>query len=168
MSKPITPKTSRPASSLEQLFDDAFAFPDRATSLSVFVQASRSSPESKAKLAERGVARKWLTTIATLLDLPVGTVRRWLGLQAHHCGHRLGSDDGAGVLAQASLIGRVQSIVVESGDPANFDAGWWTASFLTRTNMALGLRRPFEYMGTIEGRAIVSRLINAQQNGPCA
>lgn len=60
-------------------------------------------------------ARKGLTTIATLLDLPVSTVRRWLGIEGRPHATRFDVTDSAWVLSQASLIGRVHSIVVESG-----------------------------------------------------
>ena len=147
---------------------DALAAPGPATALSVCVQASRVSPEILAELAEQGIAREWLKTIAALLHVPASTARHWLGIQGPRRAHRLDGDDSAGVLALARLIGRVQSIVVESGDPAKFDAGRWTAGFLTDPHPALGLRRPFEYMGTTEGRATVEQLIEQQQSGAYA
>ncbi len=69
------------------------------------------------------------------------------------------------MLALASLIGHVQSIAVESGDPTNFDAIRWTAGFLENRNPALGFRKPIEYLNTIEGRAMVAQLIEQQQSG---
>lgn len=71
--------------------------------------------------------------------------------------------DRAGHIAR--LVGIVQKMVEESGDPTGFDAAHWTAAFLARPNHALGGQPPSEYMTTEEGRAIVERLVLSMQSG---
>ncbi len=144
------------------------AAPDRLTALSVFVDTARASPETLAGLAEQGISGEWLTRFADVLHVSAVTVRHWLGVQGTCRTNRLDRDDSVQVLALVKLIGRVQLIVAESGDLTNFDAGRWVAGFLRNPNSALGSRRPCEYMGTIEGRETVERLIEQQQSGTYA
>jgi hypothetical protein len=72
------------------------------------------------------------------------------------------SDSAADV---ARLVGIVQRMVEESGDPTGFDAMLWTTAFLARPNHALAGQLPSEYMKTEEGRAIVERLVLNMQSG---
>jgi len=65
----------------------------------------------------------------------------------------------------ARLVGIVQKMVDESGDPTGFDAANWTAAFLARPNHALGGQLPSECLRTEEGRAIVERLLLSMQSG---
>ena len=65
----------------------------------------------------------------------------------------------------ARLVGIVQKMVEESGDPTGFDAARWTAAFLARPNHALGGELPSGYMRRGEGRAIVERLVLTMQSG---
>ncbi len=158
---------SRPQDNATRELADALAAPGRETALSVCVLASRASPEILAERAEQGIAGEWLRTIAALLHVRERTVRHGLGIWSPRLAHRLDAEDSVRVLALARLIGRVQSIVVESGDPSDFDAGRWTSSFLKNPHPALGFRRPFEFMGTSAGRATVEQLIE-QQSGTYA
>ncbi len=138
---------------------------DQATALSAFVETAQPSPETLAGLAEQGISGDWLTSVAIILHVSADTSRHWLGVQSTSRVHRLDRDDSFRVLALVKLIGRVQSIVTESGDLTNFDAGRWMAGFLRNPHPALGSRRPHDYRGAIEGRATVEQLIEQQQSG---
>ena len=168
MRKDNPSKRSRPQTSADHELAEAIMSIHRARVVPLFVRVYRASPAALAKRAERGISRELLTRLAVLLNLPAGTVGHWLGIRDHRDALRLDRDDSDRVLALASLIGRVQSLVVESGNPANFDAVRWTAGFLTNPHPALGSRRPFECMGTTQGRAMVSQLIEQQQSGAYA
>ena len=76
---------------------------------------------------------------------------------------RLTESDRAAHIAR--LVGIVQRMVEESGDPTGFDAAHWTAAFLARPNHALGGHLPSECMRTERGRAIVERLLLSMQSG---
>lgn len=63
------------------------------------------------------------------------------------------------------LVGIVQRMIDESGDPAGFDAAHWTARFLARPNPALGWQLPIELMRTEQGYAVVEHLDLSMQCG---
>lgn len=81
---------------------------------------------------------------------------------------RLSQEDSERILALVRLIGQVDSIVQESGDPDGFDAARWTAQWLQRPHAALGGRAPGELLDTADGRALVSDLLAQQQSGAYA
>ena len=58
--------------------------------------------------------------------------------------------------------------VEESGDPTDFDAPAWTATWLDRPLPALGGRKPADFMDTAEGQQLVSNLIARMQSGAYA
>jgi putative toxin-antitoxin system antitoxin component (TIGR02293 family) len=79
----------------------------------------------------------------------------------------LSSEDSERVIGMARLIGQVQAMAAESG-VADFDAARWTASWLLEPVPALGGARPVDFMDTMEGQGIVSRLLSQMQSGAYA
>lgn len=71
-------------------------------------------------------------------------------------------------VAMARLIGQVQRMVNESGDPEGFDAAVWLAEWLAEPNPALGGVPPGEYMDTAEGFNLVSDTLARMQTGAYA
>lgn len=65
----------------------------------------------------------------------------------------------------ARLVGLVERIVAESGNPQHFDAVQWTERWLDRPNAALGGRRPAELMQTAGGRQVVESIVARMQSG---
>jgi putative toxin-antitoxin system antitoxin component (TIGR02293 family) len=98
-----------------------------------------------------------------LLGLSVTTIDRKAKL-----GEKLSSDQGERIVGMAKLIGQVQAMVEESGDPTGFDAAKWVAEWLDKPVPALDGHRPAEYMKTNEGRELVSRLLAMAQSGAYA
>ncbi len=68
----------------------------------------------------------------------------------------LSQDESERALGITSLVGQVQKIVSESGNPGGFDAARWTPNWLEEQNEALGGRTPGEFMDTSDERALVS------------
>ena len=81
---------------------------------------------------------------------------------------RLSSDESSRVIGMARLVGQVQAMVEESGDPEGFDAAPWVAQWLEQPLPALGGRRPAELMDTPEGESLVSNLVARLQTGAYA
>lgn len=81
---------------------------------------------------------------------------------------RLSQEESERILAVVGLIGQVDIIVQQSGDPGGFDAPRWTAEWLQRPHPALGGRTPGELLDTADGRALVSDLLARQQSGAYA
>lgn len=79
----------------------------------------------------------------------------------------LSSEDSERVIGMARLIGQVQAMAAEAGD-AGFDAARWTAAWLMEPVPALGGARPVDFMDTMEGQGIVSRLLSQMQSGAYA
>jgi uncharacterized protein (DUF2384 family) len=77
-------------------------------------------------------------------------------------------DESEHVLGVASLIGKVQTMVEESGDPTGFDAARWVADWLSKPLPALGGASPVAYMDTFEGQKLVAELLSMSQSGAYA
>lgn len=80
----------------------------------------------------------------------------------------LSKDESERVLGMARLVGQVEAMVKESGDPMGFNAAQWVARWLEEPLAALGGRKPGELMDTGEGQAIVSNLLARAQSGAYA
>jgi len=78
---------------------------------------------------------------------------------------------GEALLETARLIGQLQRMLEQSGDPdlpEAFSAARWFAGWLYDPLPALGGRAPAELMDTAEGRSVVSRLLLQMQTGAYA
>ncbi len=80
----------------------------------------------------------------------------------------LNQDESERVLGIARLVGQVDQMVRESGNPVGFDAAKWVAAWLDRPQAGVGGKRPAELMDTADGRGIVSDLIARMQSGAYA
>ncbi|WP_373989746.1 antitoxin Xre-like helix-turn-helix domain-containing protein [Duganella sp. BuS-21] len=80
----------------------------------------------------------------------------------------LSKDESERVLGVASLIGKVQTMVEESGDPTGFDAARWLADWLAKPLPALAGATPASYMDTFEGQKLVAELLSMSQSGAYA
>ncbi|CAN5919172.1 hypothetical protein BH11PSE8_BH11PSE8_46960 [soil metagenome] len=74
-------------------------------------------------------------------------------------------DEGLRELGIARLVGQVQALVEESGNPEGFNAAEWIAGWLERPLPALGGRKPAEFMDTAEGQAMVANILERAQSG---
>ena len=77
----------------------------------------------------------------------------------------LSAEEGSRVLGLGHLVGQVQRMVEQSGQPGAFDAAAWVAQWLDRPVAALGGLRPAELMDTGEGQRIVANLLSRAQSG---
>jgi putative toxin-antitoxin system antitoxin component (TIGR02293 family) len=80
----------------------------------------------------------------------------------------LSKDESERVLGVESLIGMVQAMVEESGEPTNFNAARWVADWLTKPLPALGGETPASYMDTFEGQKLVAEILSYSQSGAYA
>jgi putative toxin-antitoxin system antitoxin component (TIGR02293 family) len=110
--------------------------------------------------ADMGIAKDKLYT---MLGLPRATIERKVRQQ-----QRLNADEGERVIGIARLIGQVDQIVHESGNPEGFDSARWVATWLDRPLPALAGNRPATLMDTAEGRDLVARVIAQVQSGAYA
>lgn len=104
-----------------------------------------------------------ITKIAKFLNLPRSTLGRRIRER-----QLLSHGDSERVLGLLRLIGQVDVMVKESGDPTNFDAAKWLADWLEAPAPALGGHRPGEYMDTVEDQQLISQLLGQMRSGAYA
>lgn len=104
-----------------------------------------------------------ITKAGVLGDVPISTLNRKVKKQ-----ELLTPSVSERFLGLAKLIGQVQTMVEESGDPDGFDAKAWTASWLNAPLPAFGGLPPIEMMDTMEGQALVSTTLAMMQSGAYA
>ena len=97
------------------------------------------------------------------LHIPVATVNRKAKTNAP-----LSPAEGERVLGFARLLGQIQTIVRESGDPEGFDASGWLSAWMSAPAPALSGARPLDLMDTMTGQALVSQMLSQMQSGAYA
>lgn len=80
----------------------------------------------------------------------------------------LSRDESERVIGLAKLVGQLEAMVQESGDPTDFDARAWMARWLTEPLPAFGGARPADLVDTMEGQALVSSALAKLQSGAYA
>jgi putative toxin-antitoxin system antitoxin component (TIGR02293 family) len=132
------------------------------------------APMLRVELVRTGVPPEALGLIAqamgiskdqlyTTLGVPRATMERKLRER-----RRLNQDESERVVGIARLVGQVDQVVRESGEPKGFDAARWVAAWLDRPMPALGGVRPGTLMDTGEGREIVAGLVAQIQSAAYA
>jgi putative toxin-antitoxin system antitoxin component (TIGR02293 family) len=124
------------------------------------VKAGVSAAEAKEILSDLAIPSG---RIADILGIPVSTLNR-----KSKVAQKLSTDEGERVLGLAKLVGQVQAMVEDSGDPKGFDARVWTAHWLNEPLPALGGARPVDLMDTMEGQGLVSDTLARIQSGAYA
>jgi putative toxin-antitoxin system antitoxin component (TIGR02293 family) len=125
-------------------------------------------------IVKAGLPARLLTKLAEDMNVTRERLYRWLGIARATANRKvkadgvLSQDESERALGIARLIGLVDKIVAESGDPDGFDAARWTATWLDRPNHALGGKVPGDFMDTADGRALVAGLVAQMQSGAYA
>ena len=139
-----------------------------------FVEAYRSAPIDRVRLIKQGISADVLDQMAKDMSISKVRLADTLGVARFTVDGKvlrrkvLSTDEGSRVLGMASLIGQVQTMVCESGDPEGFNAADWVARWIDRPLPALGGLRPAELMDTYDGQALVSSMVARMQNGAYA
>jgi putative toxin-antitoxin system antitoxin component (TIGR02293 family) len=134
----------------------------------------RSAPLDRIKRVKAGVSAAEAKEILCDLAIPSGRISAVLGIPASTLNRKakgaqkLSTDEGERVLGLAKLVGQVQAMVEDSGDPKGFDARAWTAHWLNEPLPALGGARPVDLMDTMEGQGLVSDMLARIQSGAYA
>ncbi|HEX8986545.1 MAG TPA: antitoxin Xre/MbcA/ParS toxin-binding domain-containing protein [Rhodocyclaceae bacterium] len=121
-----------------------------------------------------GVPAVNVEALGATLHLDKGIVTEVLGLPKSTVDKKIKDDkdltpeQSERVLGLQRLIGQVEVIVAESGDPTGFDAGEWLARWIRKPLPALGGRKPDEFLDTVVGQQLVSKLLAQIQSGAYA
>jgi len=99
----------------------------------------------------------------TTLRLPRSTVDRKIRNNG-----TLSAEHSERVIGLERIIGQVEVMVAQSGNPQGFEAERWVGEWLDRPLPALGGAKPADFMDTMEGQELVARLLAQSQSGAYA
>lgn len=142
--------------------------------LTHFGEVYRVEPTVRIITIKNGVKADAFARIARSMDRSKEQLGKTLGLSVTtvdrkaKAGETLSPEQGERVVGIARLIGQVQTMVEQSGDPEGFDAARWLGRWLDEPLPALGGKRPGDFMDTAEGRGLVSNLLATAQSGAYA
>lgn len=136
-----------------------------------FEKIYRARPLERVRVIKAGVAPGAIQDIALAMGSPQEVVIQQLGIPRSTWARKrseqtpLEENASEKVMGLATLIGQVQSLVREQGDPKGFDAAKWLQGWIEQPVPALGGRKPAELLDTREGQQIVSGLLDAIRAG---
>lgn len=131
----------------------------------------RSSPHARIEMIRSGVkagdAKQMISdlhfdqqALLRALNLKTATVNRKAARN-----EALSAEESERVLGIASLVGQLQAIVEESGDPEGFDATLWLSRWLREPLPALGGEKPLSLLDTMEGQSLIADTLAKMQSG---
>lgn len=132
------------------------------------------APQDRIDAIRQGVSAEEVLTLSSKMAIPKEWLLATLGLsratlsRKDRSGKPLPKEVSERVLGVQALIGQVEEMVKESGNPENFDAAKWVSEWLNSPLPALGGRHPATYMDTVEGQKLISNLLAMAQTGAFA
>jgi putative toxin-antitoxin system antitoxin component (TIGR02293 family) len=143
----------------------------RALSTGNFEKIYRARPLERVRVIKAGVAPAAVKDIADAMGSPQELVIKKLGIPRSTWARKrsqqtpLEQSASEKVMGLATLIGQVESLVKEQGEPKGFDAAKWLQGWIEQPVPALGGRKPADLLDTREGQQIVSGLLDAIRAG---
>ena len=147
---------------------------DKEQAVRRFQQLNSASLGEREAAIRRGVSAVELEDLAAWLGLSLLELSRALGVPPSTIRRKaknsepLPAEQGERVLGLQSIVGQVQTMVEECGDPTNFDAAAWTGDWLTAPQPALSGRLAMEFLGTVTGLQLLSDLLMKNVTGAYA
>ncbi len=146
----------------------------RSVRVPTYIEIYRASPVERIDMIKHGVraafTKKLFADLAIgqglgfeALKLSPATVNRKILQEAN-----LSIDESERVIGMAKLIGQLEAMIEESGTPDGFDAARWISRWLKEPLPAFGGARPVDFMDTMEGQAMVSKVLAQMQSGAYA
>lgn len=134
----------------------------------------RSDPQRRIDLVRSGIPAARVGQLSTRMGMSKDQLINILQLSRAAIARKererllLSSDESERVMGVETLVGLVQDMVEESGDPEGFDAARWLSAWLSQPLPALGGATPASYMDTFEGQKLVAGLLAMMQSGAYA
>jgi putative toxin-antitoxin system antitoxin component (TIGR02293 family) len=131
-------------------------------------------PKARIAMIRQGIPASMIGKLASRMGMSKETLLSSLGLSRATISRKekaatvLSKDESERVLGLETLIGMVQTMVEQSGDPDGFDAARWVSHWLTTPLPALAGATPASYMDTFEGQKLVAELLSMSQSGAYA
>lgn len=139
-----------------------------------YITVYRATPLERIDMIRRGILASEAKRIFADLAIGQGVGFKALNLatatinkKAKH-GDTLSPEESERVVGFAKLVGQLEAMIQDSGDPTDFDARAWLARWLAEPLPALGGVRPADLIDTIEGQGLVSAALSRIQSGAYA
>lgn len=141
---------------------------------SIFVEMYQATPLERIGLIREGVSAEVLVQTGEEMGVAKEKMLSLLNFTRATVNRRIKAKEGLPmeyserIIGLQKLIGQVEIMVAESGDPTGFNAAHWVADWLERPVAALNNAKPADFMDTIEGQELVSSLLAKMQSGAYA
>ena len=146
---------------------------NKAAALS-YVAVYQASPLERIDMIRRGIPASEAKRLFAELSIGQGAGFKALNLstatvnkKAKH-GGTLSPEESERIVGFAKLLGQLEAMVQDGGNPTGFDAWTWMARWLTEPLPAFGGARPADLMDTMEGQSLVSGALAKIQGGAYA
>lgn len=139
-----------------------------------YVRLYRAAPTERISVIRAGVPASAVKRFGAELHLDQQVMFGALNLKTATVNRKaarneaLSIEDSERVVGLVKLVGQIEAMVEESGDPEGFDAPEWLSRWLREPLPALGGDRPINLLDTMEGQALVSRALAQMQSGAFA
>jgi putative toxin-antitoxin system antitoxin component (TIGR02293 family) len=134
----------------------------------------RASPLDRIGMIKHGIRATDAKRIIAELAIGQGATLKALNLSPATVNKKakknqtLSPSESERVIGIAKLVGQLEAVIQESGNPEGFDAAAWMSRWLNEPVPALGGARPIDLMDTMEGQALVSATLAQVQSGTYA
>ena len=139
-----------------------------------YLAVYRASPLERISMIKHGIRATEAKRIIAELAIGQGTALKALNLSPATVNKKAKQDqtlspgESERVIGIAKLVGQLEAVIEESGNPEGFDAIAWMSRWLNDPLPALGGARPIDLMDTMEGQALVSTTLAQLQSGAYA
>jgi putative toxin-antitoxin system antitoxin component (TIGR02293 family) len=136
-----------------------------------YLSVYRASPLERISMIKRGIPAAEAKRLFVELPIGQGVAFKALNLSAATVnkkakqGDTLSREESERIVGFAKLVGQLEAMIQESGDPSDFDPGVWMARWLTEPLPAFGGARPADLIDTMEGQGLVSSALAKLQSG---
>ncbi len=134
----------------------------------------RASPLERISLIKQGISAAQVKSLFADLHIGQGAGFKALNLSTAtvnkkaKSGGVLSREESERVIGFAKLVGQLEAMIQDAGNPAGFDARAWMARWLTEPLPAFGGARPADLIDTMEGQALISTALAQIQSGAYA
>ncbi|QWT21958.1 MbcA/ParS/Xre antitoxin family protein [Bacillus sp. NP157] len=142
-----------------------------------YLSIAASSPSEKSNIVRDGLSTAFVKQMATDLMIDQSVLTDSMGIARSTFTRKarkqevLSSGESAVVLGLARIVGEIERILTESGDPEQlktFDLTEWVGAWLREPVAALGGLPPLAYMDNPYGQETVLQLVGQMQSGAFA
>lgn len=139
-----------------------------------YIGVYRASPFERIEMIKSGIPATEVKRIFAALAIGQGAAFRALKLSPATINKKakqqqiLSHGETERVIGIVRLVGQLEAMIQESGNPERFDAAAWMARWRKEPLPAFGGVRPIDLIDTMEGQALVSTVLTQMQSGAYA